>query len=192
MAASGSTKEKIVNGFISLLNQKNFSEIKTVDIIKESNVSHQTFYRLYADKYELAESVCFDMFYRFQSVYGENATWKDLTLSLLYIIKNNSRFFKHLTSNVEGEKIFRNSLKKLSFSLTGAVGTPPVYYTWTCILDEWIDDKFTTPVNDMYKKLCSYLPISDILSGKDLEQTLTRYEQLDISYYIKKAQTKSQ
>lgn len=188
MAATVSTREKITNGFISLLNKKRFSDIKTVDIIKESNVSHQTFYRLFTDKYHLAEEVCLDMFYRFQSVYGENATWKDLTVSLLNIIKNNAQFFKHLTTDLAGAEIFRHSLEELSRRLTGDIGSPPVYYIWLCIVNEWVDRKFQASVSEMYKKLCSYLPVSEVLSGRELEQALFRYEQLDMKYYIDKAQ----
>lgn len=186
MTAAVSTKEKIMQGYISLLNKKYFSDIKTVDIIKESGVSHQTFYRLFTDKYQLAETVCLIMFQRFQSVYGENASWKDLTLSLLNIIKNNSRFFKHLTSDLEGAEIFRHSLEELSASLTGSVGSPPVYYIWLCVVNEWTENKFENSVSDMYKKLCSYLPVSEVLSGKELEKALLNYENLDMKYYVNK------
>lgn len=189
MTATVSTREKITNGFISLLNKKNFSDIKTVDIIKESQVSHQTFYRLFTDKYQLAQEVCLDMFYRFQSVYGENATWKDLTISLLNIIKNNSRFFKHLISDMEGEKIFRTSLESLSRHVTGDIGSPPVYYIWLCVLNEWSENRFQDSVPEICAKLCSYLPISEVLSGKELEQALYKYEHLDMMYYIEKART---
>lgn len=187
MTAAISTKEKIMYGFTTLLTKKYFSDIKTVDIIKESNVSHQTFYRLFTDKYQLAETVCLDMFYRFQSVYGENASWKDLTISLLNIIKNNSSFFKHLTSDLEGAEIFRHSLENLSIRLTGAVGSPPVYYIWLCVVNEWTESKFQNSVSDMYQKLCSYLPVSEVLSGKELEKALLKYESLDMKYYIDKA-----
>lgn len=189
MTASVSTKEKITNGFISLLNKRYFSEIKAVDIIKESNVSHQTFYRLFTDKYQLAETVCLDMFYRFQAVYGENASWKDLTISVLNIIKNNPRFFKHLTSDLEGAEIFRHSLQELSRQLTGNVGSPSVYYIWLCVVNEWAVNKFQDSVSETYRKLCSSLPISEIISGKELEQALQKYEQLDMQYYVRKSNT---
>ncbi|MDE7063320.1 MAG: hypothetical protein K2O73_08770 [Lachnospiraceae bacterium] len=189
MTASVSTKEKITNGFISLLTKRYFSEIKAVDIIKESNVSHQTFYRLFTDKYQLAETVCLDMFYRFQSVYGENASWKDLSIALLNIIKNNPRFFKHLTDDLEGAEIFRHSLQELSRRLTGSVGDPPVYYIWLCIVNEWAVNKFQDSVPEIYQKLCSSLPISEILSGKELEQALQQYEQRDMRYYFDKSNT---
>lgn len=187
MTAMISTKDKITNALISLLHKRDFSEIKTIDIIRESRVSHQTFYRLFSDKYQLAEKVCFDMFYHFQLVYGKNASWKDLTLSLLNIIRSNSRFFIHLTSCPDGSEIFRRSLEELSKQLTGDVGSPPVYYIWLCIINEWNEDKFQAPAIEMYKKLCSYLPISEVLSGKELDDALKRYESLDMQYYIDKA-----
>lgn len=184
MPSTVSTKEKIMNGFSSLLNKKYFSEIKTVDIIRESNVSHQTFYRLFADKYQLAEAVCMDMFLRFQSVYGENVTWRELAISLLNIIKNNPRLFKHLTSDLEGAEVFRHSLEELSKRLTGDIGSPPVYYIWLCIVREWSANKFQDSVADMYSKLCSYLPVNEVLSGKELEKALLHYECLDMQFFI--------
>lgn len=187
MTASISAREKITNGFITVLSKRYFSDIKTVDIIKESHVSHQTFYRLFTDKYNLAETVCLDMFRRFQSVYGANAKWKDLTLSLLNIIKTNSQFFKHLAYDPEGADIFRHALEDLSRELTGSAGSPPVYYIWVCVIKEWADNRFRDSAADMYKKLCSYLPISDVLSGRDLEKALLKYEELDMKYYIDKA-----
>lgn len=183
MSATVSTKGKIANGFISLLNNKDFSAIKTVDIIKESQVSHQTFYRLFADKYQLAETVCVEMFAQFQLVYGENASWRDLTISLLNIIKNNSRFFKHLVSDLEGAEIFRKALMEISKRMTGDVGSQPSYYTWLCVVKEWSENKFQDSVSDIYKKLCTNLPIGDVLTGRELERALDRYENLQMEEF---------
>lgn len=183
MSATVSTKEKIANGFISLLNKNDFSAIKTVDIIRESQVSHQTFYRLFSDKYELAEKVCVEMFSQFQLVYGENASWRDLTISLLNIIKNNSRFFKHLVSDLEGAEIFRKSLMGLSKRMTGDVGSQPGYYTWLCVVKEWSENKFQDSVSDIYKRLCSNLPIGDVITGRELEKVLARYESLEMKEF---------
>ena len=97
--------DKIKNAFTSLLGKQPFSKIKTVDIIRVSGVSHQTFYRLFLDKYNLAETAVFELLWSFQAIYGPNATWKDTSYSLLAIILNNKEYFKNLVTDLAGKVV---------------------------------------------------------------------------------------
>lgn len=48
-----STKEIIANGFITLVNKKRPDKITVIDICRQANVSRETFYYHFVDKYDL-------------------------------------------------------------------------------------------------------------------------------------------
>jgi AcrR family transcriptional regulator len=47
------TRENIINGFMRLIKQKDFSDITIADITQEANINRSTFYYHFMDKYDL-------------------------------------------------------------------------------------------------------------------------------------------
>lgn len=52
------TRKNIETSFISLLSQKNFYKITVQDILDTALINRSTFYKHYADKYQLADTLC--------------------------------------------------------------------------------------------------------------------------------------
>ena len=94
MRVRNEVEDKIEKSFISILETVPFRKVKLTNIIKDANVSHQTFYRYYEDKYDLALKITNEKLSAFSDIYGANATWKEITISILYTIKNNSVLLK--------------------------------------------------------------------------------------------------
>jgi AcrR family transcriptional regulator len=56
------TRKNIETSFISLLGQKSFHQITVQDILDTALINRSTFYKHYADKYQLAETLCNEIF----------------------------------------------------------------------------------------------------------------------------------
>ncbi|SFD39232.1 TetR/AcrR family transcriptional regulator [Clostridium uliginosum] len=56
------TKKNIEASFIYLLRQKDFSKITVQDILDRALINRSTFYKHYTDKYQLAETLCNEVF----------------------------------------------------------------------------------------------------------------------------------
>jgi len=56
------TRKNIETTFISLLGQKNFHQITVQNILDTALINRSTFYKHYADKYQLAETLCKEIF----------------------------------------------------------------------------------------------------------------------------------
>ncbi|HBE9437490.1 transcriptional regulator, TetR family [Clostridioides difficile] len=60
------TNRSIKNAFIKLLNKKDFASITVQDIIDEALINRTTFYKHYADKYDLVETISKDFIEQFR------------------------------------------------------------------------------------------------------------------------------
>ena len=56
------TKKYIEESFIYLLMQKDFNKITVQDILDKALINRSTFYKHYTDKYQLAETLCNEVF----------------------------------------------------------------------------------------------------------------------------------
>ncbi|EKQ58003.1 TetR family transcriptional regulator, partial [Clostridium sp. Maddingley MBC34-26] len=56
------TKKYIEVSFIDLLSQKDFNKITVQDILDRALINRSTFYKHYTDKYQLAETLCNEVF----------------------------------------------------------------------------------------------------------------------------------
>lgn len=83
------TRKNIENSFILLLEEKDFTKITVQDILDKALINRSTFYKHYTDKYQLAESMCHQLFSILQSGVTERFqcdSYEELihTLKLLY------------------------------------------------------------------------------------------------------------
>lgn len=112
---AGSTVEvKIKNAFAELMEQQPFSTLRTTSIIQRAQISHQSFYRCFQNKYDLAVSFFSRQMYTALLFCGKNATVRDVMFTILTIIKNNSKLYANLLRDAEGAELFPRILASLS------------------------------------------------------------------------------
>ncbi|MDO4478255.1 MAG: hypothetical protein Q4B73_04340 [Lachnospiraceae bacterium] len=160
-------RQKIKNGFLELMEEKNLSAIKVIDIIKVSSISHQTFYRMFLDKYELAESVCYDKLHLIWSVVGKNPTFKEAVVCTLNIIGNNEALFGHLLAEDDGITIIKKVLVSIFKEMTPHELSSMVQLAWINTLIDWCGTGFKTPVEQVYDNLLSSMPVGIVLPAED-------------------------
>lgn len=170
-----STKDRIILGYKTLLKKQPFSVIKVTDILKESGVSHQTFYRHFGDKYELTSYALYKDAMLFINLYGKNATWKEIVISILNVIKTNPDFYRKIFAEEETQNLFIRTLMRVSLEMTGRASYEEDCILWVYILAKWSKTNFTMSVSEVYAKLVFSLPIGGILNGRDYEVVANKY-----------------
>lgn len=175
MNVSSPGKQKIIASLTNLLNKKKLSSIKTTEIITAANVSHQTFYRYFMDKYDAAQSACYECLAVSKTIFGPNSTVHDQTICLLNVIKSHATFFKHLLADPEGADIIKNTLIKLSAESINFKSSPLITNAWIYCLQEWNDNDYRSPVEEEYLKIISCYPVREVVFGAGLRQLLDKY-----------------
>ena len=173
-----SSNDKITAALCNLLKTQSFSSVKVVSIIKEAQVSHQTFYRLFKDKYDVVYSICTTDFSLYPLIYGDNATWREIVLAVLNTIQHKPDFYRRILSDPESSKILVDALFQISINKTGYIRnshTDASRVVWLYILQTWSQNKFHDSVEDIYSALINSLPGYDLLYKDELEQFTKRY-----------------
>lgn len=183
-------KDRISDAFVAVLKQKPFSKAKVTEIIRAAGISHQTFYRYYVDKYDLALKLTMEKFFAFRMIYGDNATWKEIVYSMLHSIKNNPSFFKRLLADSEGSTIVVKSICGISKETTGLSAYEPGVSGWAYILGDWSRTNFTTPIDAVYYQIRRTVPVQDALTEEEMEQIMSVYEARRMDYFIDKAKAR--
>lgn len=190
MSNKNEIKDKIEEGFISTLKKASFAKVKVTEIIKAAGISHQTFYRYYVDKYDLALKITSDKFSAFIIIYGSDATWKEIVISILHSIKNCPILFKRLLSEPEGSEIVLNSLIATSEAITGGKISEAGIAGWIRTLKDWSRTDFKTPIVDIYNQLRKNMSLYDVLTEEEIEKVMTVYENHRMEFFIAKANKK--
>lgn len=178
MDETRSTSEKITEALCDLLKSQSFSSVKAVSIIKQAGVSHQTFYRLFKDKYDVVYSICTADFSLYPLIYGDNATWREIVFAVLNTIQHKPDFFRRILSDPESAKILVDALFQISVSKTGYIRNThndASRVIWLYVLQTWSQNKFSDAVETIYNVLICSLPAYDLLNKDELEQYTTRY-----------------
>lgn len=187
MSFKNEIKDKIEEGFLSALKKESFAKTKVTEIIKAAGISHQTFYRYYVDKYDLALKITTEIFSAFSIIYGNNATWKEIVISILHSMKNCPILFKRLLADPEGSDIVLNSLLVTSEAFTGGKISEPGIAGWIRILKEWSKTDFKTPIEDVYNQIRQSMSVHDVLTEEEIEKVMTVYENRRLEFFIAKA-----
>ncbi len=82
------TKKHIEDALIDLLYQKDFHAITVQDILDTALINRSTFYKHYADKYALAESLCQDVFVLFEEYINKRFVFESGTEPMIDTVKN--------------------------------------------------------------------------------------------------------
>lgn len=179
--------ERIKDAFISVLKKTSFEKIRVKEIITAAGVSHQTFYRYYVDKYDLALQIAIEKASAFKLIYGSNAEWKEIVMSILNAMKAYPLFYKRLLATAEGSEIIKKSLLHTAVNFTGGQASEPGIAGWICIFQEWSRTDFKTDIAEVYNKILRNVPVQDILLEDELDRVLSAYEQRRLEFYIAKA-----
>ncbi len=184
MNGHSNIKDVIEDSLINILQTTKFEKITVTMIAKHAGISNQTFYRYFADKYDLALKISFEKLSAFASIYGNNSTWKEVSLSIFHSIKNHSLFFKRLIKDPEGEELILRSLINISNNFTGSPVSRYALAVWKENLEEWCDCGFRTPIDEVYERLTRNLPISDVVTDESqLNDYIKTYGELRMNYF---------
>ena len=181
MRINSPAKVKIMNGFTSLMQERTLSNIKVIDIIKESGVSHQTFYRTFLDKYDLAEKVCASKLELIYSVVGKNPTWRDAAMCSLNVIANDGEFFSHLLAEKEGIDIVRKAIASVNSEYMGIKQDEMISTAWIQNLVIWSLEGFSSPSDVVCAKILRSLPVGEIIEEADIEPYLEAYSKIRLA-----------
>lgn len=172
----GRTKTKIKEVFRQLVRESTFAKVKVADIIERAGVSRMTFYRHYPDKYALLEELCFDDFNLFVQIYGPNATWKQITMSILNMIANNGTFYQKILEDKEASPFLFQAQHRISQQYTGKIAVQGTNTAWEGTICNWAKDGFRETAEEIYRTLVYNLPIREVLPEKELERAIKGYE----------------
>ena len=174
------SEEKVKAAFLKLMEQQSFSSIRVTSITAACNMSNQSFYRLFDNKYDLAVAALSKQLESCIAVSGNDATFRDLTNVILTIIKNNHRIYGNLLRDEEGVKLLPAVLAKLSSDWTGfnPARASNVIISW--ILEDWAAHRFSTPVEEVYLRILYNPPACEFLSEEELRQHIRHYENVKL------------
>ena len=180
------SEEKVKSAFLKLMEQQPFSSIRVTTIAAASNISNQSFYRLFDNKYDLAVAALSKQLESCIAVSGNDATFRDLTNVILTIIRNNHRIYGNLLRDEEGVKLLPSILSKLSSDWTGftPARASSVIISW--ILEDWAKHRFTTPTEEVYLRILYNLPACEFLSEEELRVHIQHYENVKLKDFSDK------
>ena len=174
---SGSAVDrKIWSAFAELMEQHPFSSIRVISIIQLAQVSHQSFYRCFQNKYDPAITFFSQQVYAALSFCGKDATVRDIMFTILAMIKNNSKIYANLLRDPEGAALFPHVLEVLSSKWTGFKPTWATTVVNCDIFVNWANSRFSTPIEEVYAKFLYSLPAYELLTENELKPYISRYE----------------
>ncbi len=176
--SSPQIRSGIMETFASLMETQSFSTLRVTAIVQESHVSQQSFYRLFQSKYDLAILFFSEQLAAAATVCGKKGTIRDVMMTILTIIKNHAKLYSNLLCDQEGIRIFPEILSKLSHDWTGFSPAWATTIINANILKEWADNRFATPIEEIYYRFLSSLPAYELIPSGELEKRIREYENL--------------
>lgn len=180
------SKNRIAEAFKFLLKEKPFSTIKVKNIVDVAGVSSMTFYRNFADKYDMVEQICFDDLMLFTKIYGSNAELRSITVCMLNTIKSNKDFYGKILKDDEGRESFMHALSHVSREATGTEGSAATLSMSEDLMKNWASEDFATSVDDVYTEWVSAMPLRSVLKGKELASAVKAFEQNTLEDFRKR------
>ncbi len=178
-------RDKIEQGFVKVLTNTTFNKCKVTEIIKAAEVSHQTFYRYYVDKYDLADKYIARLLSLYPLIYGENARWKDIVITVLYSIQNNSVLFKRMLEDPEGCEMI---LKDIVNRSVDCKVSPQWIAGWIQIFKKWSLNNFKDSIDDVYYAIRKNVSIADVMSPEEIDRIMSVYEERPLNFFREKSQ----
>ncbi len=103
MSDSILTKTIIADTFRGIMAKKSFEKITISDITDQCGLNRQSFYYHFKDKYELLNWILFyEIIMPFSDGLNSN-NWNEKLLDILFLIKENSRFYSNAFNTTHGQ-----------------------------------------------------------------------------------------
>jgi len=185
MANASNIETKIQDAFSELMEKQPFSSIRVTAIIEDSHISHRSFYRFYQNKYDLAVDFFSKQLASAVIIGGKNATFKDVMIIILTIIKSHPKLYANLLKDEEGVKILPDILTRLSSNWTGFSPAWATTIINTNLLIDWSNNNFVTPVEKVYTRFVYNLPAYELLTKEELNVRIQQYESKKKSDFTK-------
>lgn len=186
MYTQNEMNKKIADAFYQVLKTTSFAKAKVTNITKYAEISNQTFYRYYLDKYDLALKITNEKFFAFYDIYSDNATWKEIVISILTSVKNYPVFFKKLLADPEGAEIVRQSIISVTKNFTNTNLSRHTVAVWISILKEWSKNSFDSPTDKIYEMIKQFTPLREVLPPEEITRLMNIYENQTLEYFKKK------
>lgn len=185
-AASNSNIElKIQDAFSELMEKQSFSSVRVTAIIENSHISHRSFYRFYQSKYDLAIDFFSKQLASAVIIGGKNATFKDVMVIILTIIKSHPKLYGNLLNDDEGAKLLPDILTRLSTNWTGFSPAWATTIINTNLLIDWSNNRFASPVEKVYTQFVYNLPAYELLTKEELTARIQQYESKKSGDFVK-------
>lgn len=191
MRPQNEMSRKIADAFYNVLKNSSFAKAKVTNITKAAGISHQTFYRYYLDKYDLAYKIATEKFFAFHEIYSDNATWKEIVTVILNSIKNYPVFFKKLLADPEGADIVQQSIIAVTEIFSGYGVSRHSAAVWISILKEWSQDDFKASIEDVYERLKMFTAVHEVLTKEEIQKIMGDYENQPLHYFKERARERS-
>jgi probable dihydroxyacetone kinase regulator len=111
MGASDKTKHKIAASFEKILASKPFEEITVTDITQDCEMSRQTFYNHFLDKYDLTSWIYKQLLDTTTRRIGIDLTWEQAVRTKLTILQENQEFYEKLFRVKGADSLAANEAK---------------------------------------------------------------------------------
>ena len=171
-----SSDVKLLNTFGEFIDRCPYGDIRVSDILAESGVSRQSFYRRYRDKFDLAVNYVFTMVEAVETFIGDETTTKELICMLLLIFKNHLSVFAHLYADEEGSAV-TSAATAMLLQKWDSLPTS----TWaTSLINEriiatWLNGRCKKKVEDVYYEIAINMPAYALLSKESLNDQIEKY-----------------
>ncbi|MBQ2681096.1 MAG: TetR/AcrR family transcriptional regulator C-terminal domain-containing protein [Eggerthellaceae bacterium] len=112
------TKQMLFDAFSELVQEHDFDDITVQMILDRAHLSRGTFYRYFADKYDLMNSVYRDQAYSLFARLDKGDCVIDVFESYFHFIEQNKKYFARIlkTEGVDSFSDFVNKLSRAGFS----------------------------------------------------------------------------
>lgn len=111
MGASERTKRKIALAFKEVLETSSFEKIAVADITDKAQISRQTFYNHFLDKYDLVNWIYQQLLASTTRRIGIDLTWEQAVRAKLETMKSNREFYARILSVKDIEGLFNTEAK---------------------------------------------------------------------------------
>ncbi|MDR0199236.1 MAG: TetR/AcrR family transcriptional regulator [Streptococcaceae bacterium] len=107
------TRGKLLDAMTTLLSQKSFDDITTIELVTMAKISRSTFYTHYSDKYEMIDNVQQQLFNTIEYIFARSGADLHATLVETFELINDHPIYAALLSENGSKEIHQFILQRL-------------------------------------------------------------------------------
>ena len=167
MAEKYKAKDRIVLAISELLKKKSMQAVSVSDIIEAAKVSRTTFYRLFTDKWDLIQRICYQDIETITAVPKEKI-WTEGVILIFDAVKERALFYRRLFPDDEGQQAFENAFDQFHRKYSNVPANPYAVAAWSRAMKRWIANNFEDDVGKITQELLENQPLTEILGREEL------------------------